>query len=254
MAAMAKSVRSIYKLHSIMTVVFIVSLLTGTTVWIALFNGVMDDEHLLMTPTIVKFNESDIIHISNSPRYTELHYKRQQAMNEYTNHDYECDYIQVKGAGKSGTTQLKLILFHIQHLLCAATDYNITSYHYKHSPYSMCKDWTNGTADYIHHTSHYNRHAMHDIEDILLTQQSRKEHNHSTFSKYFMGNGMYDLWKEKKLRYCVFMVIRDPRNRVISRINTYNRKLTHGITLNHTEKNKLFLQHFTPLYVEQANS
>eukprot|EP01084_Bolivina_argentea_P041757 77084_1 len=233
--------------HAMMTVILLLSLLIIVTVSITLFSDMLDNIQMDITLN----TNINIINISSS--HITLHSKRQAAILQHINHDYDCDYIQVKGQGKSGTTWLKNILRVIEHTLCTETDYK-NSYHYTNSKYSMCKDWTNGSANYISHATHYNRHARHTIRNILITQESRKNENNSILSKYFMGNGMYDLWINNELRYCVFMVMRDPRSRVISRINTHHKKINNNTMVDNIEKNKIFKSIFNKQYLKEVNT
>ena len=252
---MARVTSYFQKFHTVMTIVFIITVSIITTVWMVIYRGNgVDIFNMSNTKTNwntnMTYNTTETININNaiiniphSPRYTLLHKKRQKIMSTYTNHDYDCDYIHVKGTGKSGTTWLKISLHKIEAKLCDKTDYK-KSYHFKHSPYSMCKDWTNGTAEYIQHATNYNRHALHDIKDVLITQEMRYKDNDTAYSKYFMGYDLYDKWKKNELRYCVFLVSRDPRNRVISRANTWNKKLNNYTMITDEEKNKIFMDSF----------
>ena len=180
-----------------------------------------------------------------------LNDRRQTGMSKYQHGDYQCDYLHAKGQGKSGTTYLKLLLHLIEETLCQHTNYR-QSYHYLHSAYSICKDWTNGTAEWQFHSTNFHRHSLHDIEQILISQQRRKEQNDPNYSQYFMGFGMYDLWKSHRIRYCVVMTLRDPRNRMLSRINTMYRQKPNRSSISIADKNKIFLKEFNRRYLENT--
>ena len=209
----------------------------------------------MMTPKLHEIQESNppTLETLHSLRDDALNLKRRrrQEMSKYPKVDYQCDYLHAKGQGKSGTTYLKLLLRLIEETLCQNTDYR-HSYHYLHSEYSICRDWTNGTAEWPFHSTNFHRHSLHDIPQILTSQQRRKEQNDSNYGRYFMGYGMYDLWTTKQIRYCVVMTIRDPRNRMLSRINTMYRGKGNQPSIGIEDKNKIFQREFNRQYLENA--
>lgn len=170
----------------------------------------------------------EYINIPHSPRYGELHKIRHQRLLAISNTkkgDHgECDYIHAKGLSKSGTTYLTHLVEWIEKYLCHRTNYTLKSYHFKHNIYSICRDWTNGTANLIKHGFAYRRHEPQNISQVLISQEQEMMTGDPAYAKFFMGYGMHKLWKNNEFRWCIINAIRDPRNRAISRINTYYTK------------------------------
>ena len=209
---------------------------------------------LLTTLTLIFYdpdiNDSDI----NNHSMVLFHANKDD---EYENDEYVCDYIHVKGLAKSGTTYLIKLLRTIEQYLCKKTNFTNNSYHFKHNIYSICKDWTNGVANTTQHTVHFMRHEMKNISQILLTNDEMARNSlqlQKETSQYFMGYNLYDLWKDNKFHYCVIIALRDPRNRVISRINTYFKKEVYaGKDMNDSLKNKLFMKYIETNTVKNEN-